>query len=141
MPIVKDDQIVGTVRLAYPISKERLINLLISAVEGGSNYWASFKNPRKIVDNKVVDSPSDYDQVWLTEHEPHRDDRPAESRLITAELLLVGLQRLADWKDEEHSHKFPGAHRHLVNFIEENDDAETADVVLQMTVFGELIYG
>jgi len=30
---------------------------------------------------------------------------------------------------------------HLKNFIEENDDAETADVFLQCCVLGDIVYG
>ncbi len=31
--------------------------------------------------------------------------------------------------------------RHLLNLIEENDDAETADVILQTVFLGEVVYG
>lgn len=31
--------------------------------------------------------------------------------------------------------------RHLINLIEENDDAETADVILQTIFLGEVVYG
>jgi hypothetical protein len=32
-------------------------------------------------------------------------------------------------------------HRHLMNMVEENDDADTADAILQTVFFSDIIFG
>jgi hypothetical protein len=44
--------------------------------------------------------------------------------------MVRGLQLMAD--------KYPN---HFADFMQENDDATTSDVFLQLSVFGELIFG
>jgi hypothetical protein len=107
--------------------EQRLRDLMCSAVEGGSNYWARFYRSERTPD-------LDYLSVEVVEEEPHSDDTPRFKGRIKAEDLARGLELLG-------RAPFPAAAQHLANFLSENDDAETADVVLQMTVFGELIYG
>lgn len=113
--------------VSVPISDSRLIDLLVGAVEGGSNYWASFTAP---LPNGIA-----YTSIRCREHEAHTDSTPAVDTRVSASDLLRGLQRMAAQ---------PAGSRmleHLTNVINANDDAETADVVLQMTLFGEVIYG
>jgi hypothetical protein len=119
----------GTVKanLSIDIDVQRLRDLLCSAVEGGSNYWARFSHSQRTPEY-------DYLSVRVQEDDAHSDNKPAVDRVVTAEDLVVGLEALAKGP-------FPAARQHLSAFLEENDDAETADVVLQMTVFGELVYG
>jgi hypothetical protein len=131
------------VRIVVPIDidVQRLRDLLCSAVEGGSNYWAGFRKVHQAVN-------LDYLGVEVVEHESH-DDGPRVRRMIAAEDLAKGLERLgacavSGMMPDNGGGKpmpFPGAMSHLANFLQENDDAETADVVLQLTVFGTLIYG
>lgn len=116
-----------TLVMPVQIDVQRLRDLLVSAVEGGSNYWARFKALERSDD-------LDYLKVEVFEVESHKDDGPGVRRTVTPEELVEGLKLLAQGP-------FPAARQHLTNFLEENDDAETADVVLQLTVFGELIYG
>ncbi len=116
-----------TLSVTLPVSRLRLMDLLCTAVEGGSNYWAKFRHSRRTAD-------LDYLQVDVAEHEASGDGPPME-RVVTAEDLLVGLQRLATSTMET-------ANQHLLDAIsEDGGDATTADVVLQMTVFGEVVYG
>lgn len=121
--------------LEIPIEKGRLTSLLVSCCEsGGSTYWAEFSKPRP--------SGSDYDVLYVKETDdgwqkgyggsgkPWKGD-------VKAEDLLIGIKRLAENTDPN----FTGAAAHLHAFLSENDDVETADVILQMTLFGKLIYG
>lgn len=104
---------------------QRFRDLLCSAIEGGSNYWADF--------DKFERTDLDYISVRVAEQEPSSGNL-RKRKTLRAEHLVEGLQLLA-------AAPFPSALTHLHNFLNENDDAETADVVLQMTMFGDLIYG
>lgn len=119
--------------LNIPVPREMLRDLLCTAVEGGSNYWADFSAA-------VRTEGLDYLRVKVTEQEPSRDDTPRVNRYIDADDLAIGIQRLAKAAIADDG-KFPAAGKHLGDVLSENGDATTADVVLQMTIFGELIYG
>jgi hypothetical protein len=127
------DKRTETVVLNIPVSRQTLRDLLCSAVEGGSNYWAEFSDSERTDD-------LDYIRVRVVEITSH-DDRPRRNRYVTAEDLATGLERLAKVAaDEQRSGKFPAAGKHFADALGDHD-ATTADVVLQMTVFGDLVYG
>lgn len=120
--------------LNVPVSRQLLRDLLCTAVEGGSNYWARFGRAERT---------ADLDYLSVTIRANDGNGKRIE-RVVTAEQLGEGIETLAlatteDWQAAHH--KFPAAGQHLANALSENGDAITADVVLQMTVFGTLIYG
>lgn len=126
-----------TVIVPVVIDVQRLRDLLVGAIEGGSGYWARFKVYERSPD-------LDYLKVEVIETESHKDDGPGVRMMLTPEDLAKGIERLGACAVSgmfADGMKFPAATFHLANFLGENDDAETADVVLQMTVFGTLIYG
>lgn len=114
-----------TVPLAIDVPRQVLMDLLCTAVEGGSNYWASFSRATCTKDG-------DYLSVHVREYEASGDR--LLSRRVTAEDLATGLARLG-------TAKFATASQHLADALSEDGDATTADVVLQMTVFGDVVYG
>ena len=111
-----------TVTLKLTVSDQALRDLLVTAVEGGANYWAEFTRVKRDADLNIL-------SVVVRDQETLGCDW-----LVTPHTLVLGLQRLADatWKR---------AHDHLHAAVVEDGDAETADVVLQMALFGELVYG
>lgn len=125
-----------TVVLNIPISRQTLRDLLSTAIEGGSSYWADFSKAERAGDG-------DYLRVKVTEREKSSKERLRVNRFVTAEDLANGIQRLAacavsgQFRDGT---LFPAAGKHFADAIGDHD-AVTADVVLQMTVFGELVYG
>ena len=52
--------------------------------------------------------------------------------------VKVGLQLMADRKDMK-GKQIPD--RHFKNLATDNEDAETADVFMQLCVMGEIVYG
>lgn len=126
-----------TVAVTVPvaINEQRLRDILCNAIEGGSGYWASFRSIERTAD-------LDYVIVRVYENEPGL--LPGDGQILKATDLARGIQLLGDCAKTgtfRGGTKFPAAGQHLANFLDENDDAETADVILQMTVFGSLIYG
>ena len=148
-----------TVTTKHEISAERVANLLVSAFEGGSNYCymiESSKKPRKFEtycgvpaakaieeSPKVTDgiacgpqifshvdypmNPGGHLIISSTEEE---EDRPKAKLDLKA--IQKGLQLFAESKTYAH---------HWHDFLAENDDAITADVFLQLCLYGEVIYG
>lgn len=124
-----------SVVLNIPVKRQLLRDLLVTAIEGGSTYWASFSNATR---NEALD----YLKVRVTESEASRTNTPRVNRYITPEELANGLEALARvCADEERLTQFPAAGKHLGDALSETGDATTADVVLQMLIFGEVIYG
>lgn len=113
------------VTVPYLIPRQRLSDLLCSAVEGGTGYWAQVDKMRR--------TPNlDYISVRFHEIESHKENAPARVCTVDLELLALGVERCA--KSDHYRH-------HVTTFMEENDDAETADVMVQFAMFGEVIYG
>jgi hypothetical protein len=128
------------------ITKERVADLLVGALEGGSNYWYQI--------TKFIEPPgelwvSEFDKKHLWHGEPYRhiaypmteggalvikdienDDENAE----TYRLDLIALQKGVQVMSEKYPH-------HFSDFVNQNDDAETSDVFLQCCLFGEIVYG
>jgi len=141
-------------RLPMPISEYRVWGMLVSALEGGSNYWYRVDNTKLLTPEGQIDMPRasllskhvgvEYiHQIPLIEgfglileelsDESERD--PDKAYTVTKyplnrKRLLAGLKIMAD--------KHP---RHWANFISENDDAETGDVFLQLACLGKIVYG
>ena len=110
-----------TVRAYHTIDKDRLENLLISAFEGGSNYWVKWV--------KAVEGGDIYAAAFEAGVRV-RADGEAHARLLNLTAMQNGMQDMAD------------AHpRHMADILSGNDDATTGDVFLQLCLFGELVYG
>lgn len=107
------------------LKKELLNDLLAGAIEGGSNYWAKFTG-------FTYSTTNDISRVRVDEW----DKSGAKQILTHVDTFAIGegLRRLSEAE-------FATAGDHLGNALGGNWDAETADVVLQMAVFGDVIYG
>lgn len=118
------------------VREEILKGLLVTVVESGwSRSWFAFSGVERdselnILNVRVTDIQGDTPKSWT----------------VTPATMLRGLRRLGERmgveRTEEPWHLSPwGAGRHLTDAITENGDAITADIVLQMGVFGEVLYG
>lgn len=119
------------IALTVSIKQDKLEDLILSAIEGGSNYWyfieenandqpyekspfVAGSNGLRISNRILSDNGEcDYLDAWLN-----------------VESVKNGLRVM--------SNKYT---RHLINLIEGNDDAATADVFLQCCLFGSVVYG
>ena len=107
---------------------QQLSDLLTSALEGGSNYWYLLEE---------YGSPAPYWERVFTEGllisngvlvDKNTDEYAAT--VVNRAVMLAALELM-------HA-KYP---RHYADLIQGNDDAETADVFLQLCVLGEVLYG
>jgi hypothetical protein len=138
--------LLGSVTARFDISVEGALNLLCSAFEGGSNYFidhvevvlgARTRDEVKAwgeaqgLDWQVLYLAAVHPDTHLVVHidEPFLDGGPTAFTLCR-NILLAGFQKLATYKQP----------RHWAAFIDEDADAETGDVLLQLAIFGELVF-
>lgn len=136
-----------SVKVVQEITHQRISDLLIGAFEGGSDYWMAgyqvVKNVAKKDYERLGNSvgvegainrysflPLLPDNGLIIKLQDPHDVDPEKIAVLNLESIQKGLQVLAD--------KYP---HHLRDIISENDDANTADCLVQAAIFGELVYG
>lgn len=117
------------------MKKERLEQLLIGALEGGSNYWYMIDDP---VTLEVINSqsPSTFSEraveALLNGESLHINNQFSddESGWLTIDVAQQALEIIeADHQDT------------YQRIIEDQEDANDYDLWLQIAVFGEVVYG
>ncbi len=113
------------INIRIEISWDRIKNVLITAFEGGSNYWYFIKDqteeghPADVVCDKTG-------TLTIVDAEDHEE----ELGFLNQTIIGMKIQKFANERPKE-----------LHNIMEENDDAADADVFLQYMVLGEIVYG
>jgi hypothetical protein len=121
-------------RIMIEVPDRVLKDLLVTAVESGSSaYWAGFTE---------VSRDGNLDILFVKV----ADEDNGATYDVTPQNIGEGLQRLATRMSQETLSeswmlKQDAASRHFTDAITENGDSTTADVVLQMACFGEVLYG
>ncbi len=124
----KLDEMFTTVKVETPITNDLVRNLLVCAVEGGSNYWCSKIRPLDKDDKRGYDEYM-LDGFYAVESESH-DDKPPKRKVSKAKMIKAFELMEKDY------------HRHMVDALDESRmDADTGDVYLQLCCFGDVIYG
>ncbi len=138
-------EVVTTVK----IPDERVQNLLVSAFEGGSNYWyfiESYEYGGGYGFKDFEVGGRAYDEEWakfpcyqlpfipgcsliisypITEDDEERGRKPLDRAALQRGLEIMQVKYPSHWNE----------------LIRENEDAGTADVFLQCAMFGEVIFG
>lgn len=132
-------------KIETDVKLEDIAGLLCSAFEGGIGYWAKivdYKKPEEIVDlGKSFEFRENGKKViFKYVHYPlskggaviiaDKEDETEQEYFIDLENIERGLKLMQE--------KYP---RHFADFISENYDAITGDVLIQLAVFGEIVYG
>jgi hypothetical protein len=135
------------IKTTRTITRDQVANLLANAFEGGSNYWylieefhapstyqfnygADLKKPAGYFTH--IDYPLNPDGYLVVSDYYGADDGKVVKRRLNYRSIKRGLQLMSQSKTYAH---------HWRDFIDENDDAITADVFLQFCLFGDVIYG
>lgn len=126
------------------ITVERVMDLLIGALEGGSNYWYYIIGNQYPSDTSKIPVGSfnimecsvwgDGSVTICNKEDYHHygaDDSRLKTWLLNEEAMRKGLELMVT---KEYI-------RHFSDFVNEDDDANTADVFFQLSLFGEIIYG
>lgn len=117
------------------IPNQKIQDMITTVFEGACRYWAEYKFP----DNWK-------EKYGSREEIPFKGGNIEVFDVETNELLgvlnqpsiQVGLQLMANCKDLKGKH-VPA--RHFKNLAQDNEDEETADVFMQLSVMGEIVYG
>jgi hypothetical protein len=135
-----------TITTNINITKEQVSDLICTAIEGGSNYWYMIEGYQE---PSVVDFRC---SMFANDEKPHRiydwplctgggviisaveSDRWASSNPIHHTLNLESITKGLTLMGS----KFP---ERLVNISNDDYDAEDADIFLQLSLFGDVIFG
>ncbi len=126
-----------TITTQTNITYEQVSNLFVSAIEGGgSTYWCQGikPTPGSACDKACSDLP----EIWYAnpafwerdDVEVQVLDDEDQVHIIRQANIMVGLQKMASQRPTQ-----------FADIINENDDAGTADIFLQLVALGEEIYG
>lgn len=130
------------ITITQEISLERIHDMLVSALEGGSNYWYMIEKkiePKKwefdtFKEDKthyLGDYPLNLGGALIVTNERGLE---GDDELVTKRLGMGAIQKGLELMAKKEPKAF-------ADFMQENDDAETADIFLQLCVLGEVIYG
>jgi tryptophan synthase beta subunit len=109
--------------LTIEVSDQYCKDVLVTCVEGGSNYWAEFRNIKR-------DSELDVLELECRD----KEDEDALWKMVTISDIRRGVEVAT-------KAEFQVAARIKSSILEDDNDAESSDVILQAAVFGEVIYG
>jgi hypothetical protein len=126
---VPDDVISFNVEVQIPL--KHVEDLLVCAFEGGSNYWYGQLEPVK--ETIKTGHPSEKFYGNMMKHGFKLVDTTTDAQHeVKPEQFEVALRLMHSTKDVAH---------HFQDVLNENTDATTGDVFLQLLVFGEVRYG
>lgn len=121
-----------------PITNEMRENLLVTALEGGSNYWYFLKKKG---------------MSYIEKHTPEMENEPLAMRMFKALERNVSIPihdyETGDLLGEINMHSIEKAEEKLIeinpiefaNILTEDYDANTADIWFQLAVMGEIVFG
>ena len=123
------------VKTTKKIPVQTVKDMIVTAIEGGSNYWAYFRFPEgwKKQYGSYENIPFQGDNIEVFDTETDEVVGVLNVATIEVGLNLMGLFKDVKGKDVPE--------RHFNNLTSGNFDAETADVFLQLAVMGEIVYG
>jgi hypothetical protein len=115
------------------VSDQLASDIMTTAAEGGSNYWAHFE----AIANREGDYGAEWAAVIVTDTEDH-DETEYRADLNT---IRAGLRRIMTEGELCGQHICDAVAAAVTSNDAGNLDADAADVVLQIGLFGRIIYG
>ena len=125
------------------ISRERVADLLCGALEGGSNYWYNLPDLEMVrmltkemkgqpIVDRIITAVYDHGaSIEVYDIEDYNIDNDENEKLGDFNLAAIESGNNIMFND------YPNQFADVLN---ENDDAETADVWFQLCVMGKLVY-
>lgn len=129
------------INIPREVTREVIENIIVTALEGGSNYWYyindnGYDAVRNVIEMErslpfplaLVEAVLDHGAVVEI---CDIEDTDEVLGVVSAESIRSGLEKLAD---SELSHV-------LMDELSCNGDADTADICFQFIVMGEIVFG
>jgi hypothetical protein len=117
------------VKVAFEVevSVKDMEDIMVTALEGGINYWCGSA--------KIIDNPANTE--WASDVVAHGGkleltdvEEPDEKWILDQEKLLKGFAKGMEWGNFA-----------TVEDLMDSHDAETADVIVQYALFDEIVFG
>lgn len=135
------------ITISQKISFDDIANMLISAFDpavASTNYWCSingYTKPKMLnyqYDKEVCYRYCDYPlntggAIILRNNEPETDEH-GEEYYPTYRLTFLSIRHALELMADQYP-------RHFANLVGDNADGETADVLVQLAVLGDIVYG
>lgn len=118
------------------IARDRALNtVFVTALEGGIGYWSRCSRYRWGIkdDNGRVTEASDFIAVI--------EDEDGTEYVIDRAVITRGIRLATEHGDWNAYHKAALSALTFGNYADLDLDAETADLIVQFGLFGELVYG
>ena len=112
------------VSIEHEVTPQMIADLMVTAIEGGIGYWAKAVTVIRPDGRVDYSDPQSYTGTWMMKGKDIEDG--ARWQFTGAEF-------------QARLHLVP--QRHLRDWVTENMDADTADVIVQTAAFGEIVYG
>jgi hypothetical protein len=126
----QDNGVVGFVEVKIPITTKDIEDVIITAFEGGINYWAGLRLTADWTPKPLGLPNSEWAAKLIIEGKTVKlydiEDKATDFEL-TLKGLLFGIQ------------KYYLATNYQID--KENWDAESADCIIQYALFGEIVFG
>lgn len=138
-----------TVSVPVPVSERTLSDLLITAFEGGSDYWIRHitlfdrqgKETRHLTDNPVRSLAS----IVILDDDTgtgHQLVMPIPAEVTPSQMVATFKKKAVHHLFEDGLTVMAKEHpRHFGELVADTGDATTADVFLQCCLFGKVLYG
>lgn len=127
-----------TLEIKHEFTPKQISDLLCSALEGGSNYWAeivgkvepkNWNNTPEVEERKFTHISYPMNEGGEL-HIKDIEEENGKILILNIYKIKTGLKRMAK--------KYP---KQFQNIIEDNYDANDADIFFQFAVLGDCIYG
>lgn len=114
---------------------ELLFGIFVTAIEGGTGYWAQ-------VEKYVWDVPDNSYYAIMWEFDEMTGKREGEPYRLDRNVIIKGIHNAVEAWSSRGSDYQSNAIRGLFCGAEDVDyDADTADIIVQFGLLGELVYG
>lgn len=126
---LKDQTFTQITKVTHTINSQQVYDLLVTGFEGGANYWYDDLEPLKKTSTRELHCDRFYEDL-LTHGFSLVDKNTGEKHEVKTDDLVLALDRMMRLHPN-----------HFYDILNENTDADTGDVFLQLAVFNEVIYG
>jgi hypothetical protein len=138
-----------TITIEKTITIERIKDLLCAAFEGGIGYWAAVSVSQEEIDKVKAEYyheiPALGGQIILFDKEEVEDlvlgmETATPLGILDIESMKKAFDYMARGTDKN-GKDCPRFKEHLADFLNDNEDADTGDVFVQLAVMGEIVFG
>lgn len=126
------------IEIGVDISDQDIDDIVATALEGGINYWCNYAEigEKEYFGSYASDQISRGGTLKLYVDEPYED---TDMYVLTLERMMHGIERYLTYPNRPYEIIANDAGRKVIDC--ENVDAVVADLIVQLALFDEIVYG